>query len=74
MIGDKTKDAIRAEQQRLGLTVNGRGGQKILLALRAATPALPPVSQATPHAVVQPTANVPASAPQLSTPAWNTAP
>ena len=74
MIGDKTKDAIRAEQQRLGLTVNGRGGQKILQALRAATPALPSVAQATPQAVVQPTANMPASAPQLSTPAWSTAP
>lgn len=35
MLGDKSRDAIRAEQQRLGLEVNGRGGQKILKTLRA---------------------------------------
>ena len=34
MLGDKSREAIRAEQQRLGLEVNGRGGQKILKALR----------------------------------------
>jgi lytic murein transglycosylase len=34
MLGDKSREAIRAEQQRLGLEANGRGGQKILKALR----------------------------------------
>lgn len=34
LIGDKTRQAIRQEQQRLGLTPNGRAGQKILQALR----------------------------------------
>jgi lytic murein transglycosylase len=34
MIGARTRDAIRLEQQRLGQTVNGRAGQKILSALR----------------------------------------
>ena len=33
MIGAKTRDAIRAEQQRLGMAVNGRAGQKLLGAL-----------------------------------------
>jgi lytic murein transglycosylase len=35
MLGDKSRQAIRAEQQRLGHEANGRGGQKILQALRA---------------------------------------
>lgn len=34
MLGDKSRVAIRAEQTRLGLEANGRGGQKILRALR----------------------------------------
>lgn len=34
LIGAKTRDAIRAEQTRLGLPVNGRAGQKMLRALR----------------------------------------
>ena len=34
MLGDKSREAIRAEQKRLGLEVNGRGGQKILKVLR----------------------------------------
>ena len=34
MLGDKSRQAVRAEQQRLGLEANGRGGQKILKALR----------------------------------------
>ena len=34
MLGDLSRQAIRAEQQRLGLEANGRGGQKILVALR----------------------------------------
>ena len=34
MLGDKSRQAIRVEQQRLGQEVNGRGGQKILKALR----------------------------------------
>lgn len=35
MLGDKSRAAIRAEQQRLGQEPSGRGGQKILRALRA---------------------------------------
>ena len=34
MLGDKSRQAIRAEQQRLGQEPSGRGGQKILRALR----------------------------------------
>lgn len=34
LIGAKTRVAIRAEQERLGLPVNGRAGQKMLAALR----------------------------------------
>jgi lytic murein transglycosylase len=34
MLGDKSREAIRAEQKRLGLEATGRGGQKILKALR----------------------------------------
>ena len=34
MLGDKSREAIRAEQQRLGMEPNGRGGQKILKAMR----------------------------------------
>jgi lytic murein transglycosylase len=34
MLGDRSRAAIRLEQQRLGLEANGRGGQKILRALR----------------------------------------
>jgi membrane-bound lytic murein transglycosylase B len=33
MIGAKTREAIRAEQQRLGMKVDGRAGQKLLRAL-----------------------------------------
>ena len=35
LIGDKTRQAIRQEQQRLGLNPTGRAGQQILRALRA---------------------------------------
>lgn len=34
MLGDKSRAAIRAEQTRLGHTVNGRGGHKLLQALQ----------------------------------------
>ena len=34
MLGDKSREAIRAEQKRFGMETNGRGGQKILKALR----------------------------------------
>lgn len=34
LIGDKTREAIKQEQTRLGLAPTGRGGQKILQALR----------------------------------------
>ena len=35
MLGDKTRAAVRAEQQRLGMEPSGRTGQKLLKALRA---------------------------------------
>jgi lytic murein transglycosylase len=35
MLGDKSRVAIKQEQSRLGQPVNGRGGQKLLQALRA---------------------------------------
>ena len=35
MLGDKSRAAIRVEQQRLGQEANGRGGMKILKALRS---------------------------------------
>ena len=34
MIGAKTREAIKAEQQRLGHKPDGRAGQKLLAALR----------------------------------------
>ena len=34
LIGAKTREAIRAEQQRLGMKADGRAGQKLLAALR----------------------------------------
>ena len=34
MIGAKTREAIRAEQSRLGMNGNGRAGQRLLQALR----------------------------------------
>jgi hypothetical protein len=34
MLGEKSREAIRTEQKRLGMEVNGRGGQKILKSLR----------------------------------------
>lgn len=37
MIGEKSRTAIRLEQARLGLKVDGRGGQKILTALQQAS-------------------------------------
>lgn len=37
MIGGNTRQAIRAEQQRLGLPLDGRAGQRLLTALRAAS-------------------------------------
>jgi len=75
MIGDKTKEAIRTEQQRLGLTVNGRGGQKILQALRAAASNTSSVSPTNaPVPVVPPAAVAPATSPQLTAPAWNNTP
>jgi lytic murein transglycosylase len=37
MIGAKSREAIRVEQQRLGMTADGRAGQKILSGLRAGT-------------------------------------
>lgn len=38
MIGEKSREAIRLEQSRLGLKVDGRGGQKILNALKTNQP------------------------------------
>ena len=37
MIGAKTREAIKAEQQRLGMTADGRPGQKLLSSLRTGT-------------------------------------
>ena len=34
MLGDKSRAAIRVEQARLGQEVNGRGGMRLLKALR----------------------------------------
>ena len=41
LIGAKTREAIKAEQQRLGMKADGRAGQKLLAALRASAPAQP---------------------------------
>lgn len=38
ILGDASRAAIKAEQQRLGYPVDGRAGQKLLSALRAAQP------------------------------------
>lgn len=46
MLGDKSRNAIRAEQERLGQEVNGRGGMKLLQALRAETPPAAPTAPA----------------------------
>ena len=35
MLGERSRVAIRAEQQRLGHEATGRGGQKLLQALKA---------------------------------------
>ena len=45
MLGDKSRTAIRQEQTRLGQPVNGRGGQKILNALRNDKPSQTTVKQ-----------------------------
>ncbi|MEF8727139.1 MAG: lytic murein transglycosylase [Accumulibacter sp.] len=44
MIGANSRQAIQAEQKRLGMTVNGRAGQKLLQALRAPPLAVPDAS------------------------------
>lgn len=38
MLGEKSREAIKLEQARVGQTVSGRGGQKILQALRETQP------------------------------------
>lgn len=48
MLGDKSRTAIRAEQERLGQEVNGRGGMKLLNALRGETPPAAPAEAITP--------------------------
>lgn len=48
MLGDKSRTAIRAEQERLGQEVNGRGGMKLLKALRGETPPAAPAEAITP--------------------------
>jgi lytic murein transglycosylase len=45
-LGEKSRAAIRIEQQRLGQEATGRGGQKVLRALRAEAP--PPAAQINP--------------------------
>jgi len=47
MIGKLTREAIRSEQTRLGLPVDGRAGQRLLEALRAAAPSPAPPEEAT---------------------------
>lgn len=47
MIGKLSREAIRSEQARLGLPVDGRAGQRLLEALRAAAPSPAPPEQAT---------------------------
>lgn len=42
MLGEKSRSAIRIEQARLGQEVSGRGGLKLLKALRSETPAAEP--------------------------------
>ena len=37
MIGAKTREAIKLEQQRLGIAADGRPGQKLLTSLRTDT-------------------------------------
>ncbi|EXI68850.1 MAG: Membrane-bound lytic murein transglycosylase B precursor [Candidatus Accumulibacter adjunctus] len=44
MIGANSRQAIQAEQKRLGMTVNGRAGQKLLRALRSPPAAVPDAS------------------------------
>lgn len=39
MIGDKTREAIQAEQRKRGLPADGRAGQRILQSLRMSSPA-----------------------------------
>jgi len=46
MLGDKSRTAIRAEQERLGQEINGRGGMKLLKALRGETPPAAPAAPA----------------------------
>ena len=38
MLGDASRSAIRVEQQRLGHSIDGRAGQKLLTALKASRP------------------------------------
>ncbi|MDQ7743008.1 lytic murein transglycosylase [Hydrogenophaga pseudoflava] len=48
MLGDKSRTAIRTEQARLGQEVNGRGGMKLLKALRSETPPSLPAAEISP--------------------------
>ena len=43
MLGEKSRAAIKLEQARLGQEATGRGGQKILAALRGETPSQPAI-------------------------------
>ncbi|GAB3332756.1 lytic murein transglycosylase [Marilutibacter aestuarii] len=45
MIGSATRAAIKLEQARLGMPVDGRGGRRVLEALRADTTPTPPPAQ-----------------------------
>lgn len=63
LIGARTRDAIRAEQARLGMPVTGRAGQRLLAALRGggARP-VQDMSPAAPPAAVRPARPVPRAA------------
>ncbi|MGD9587124.1 MAG: peptidoglycan-binding domain-containing protein, partial [Brachymonas sp.] len=61
LIGARTRDAIRAEQARLGMPVTGRAGQRLLAALRGGARPVQDVSPAAP-AAVRPARPVPRAA------------
>jgi lytic murein transglycosylase len=62
-LGERSRAAIRIEQERLGQEVTGRGGQKVLRALRAEVPTPAPAETPTPAPVPAETEISPASPP-----------
>ena len=59
LIGDKSRQAIRQEQSRLGYAQNGRGGQKILQALRREAGSTASNSASVKQLHVKPATNLP---------------